>query len=202
MPVKSILLNPCGQVPFPVDLSTSSVLPLVLVTNYPTPTHPLRPTSKSPLLRRLFFLAPQTKWVASFPVEFEPTQHFILSFVAPLTSPNSYDLLTYLSLPSSSPPDPDCNLLEDVTLFVLLSMTIIYVSTPKPSPWPQEMVSKCLVNNDQCSFHLWFSLEASKCKRSLLNSCLNLRKFIVLSQQGRRKHFRHRRSALHKYHSS
>lgn len=120
-------------------------------------------------------------------MEFEPTRNFILSFVSPLTSPYSYGLLTYLSLPSSLPPDPDCNLLEDVTLFVLLSMTIIYVSPPEPSPWPQEMLSKCLVNNDQYSFHLWFSLEASKCKRSSLNSCLNLRKFTVLSQQGRRK---------------
>lgn len=128
-----------------------------------------------------------TKWAASFPVEFEPTQDFVLNFVPPLISLYVYGLFTYLSLPSSFPPNPDCNLLKDVILFFLLSLTIIYVSSPEPSPWPQEMISKCLVNNDQCSFHLWFSLEASKCKMNFLNGCLNARKFTAISQQARRK---------------
>lgn len=164
------------------------LLVLVTLVHYPTPTHPLRPASESPPLRRLLDLPRQfIKWVASFPVEFEPTQHFVFNFVPLLISLSVYGLFTYLSLPSPFPTKAECNLLEDVTLFFLLSLTIISVSSPEPSPWPQEMLSKCLVNNDQCSFHLRFSLEASKCKKNFLNACLNPRKFTAISQQARRK---------------
>ena len=68
-------------------------------------------------------------------------------------------------------------------MFLLLYMYPV----PNPVPGPQQVLNKCLVNNAQCSFHLWFPLEASIYKRSRMNDCLNPRKATAISQQARRE---------------